>query len=75
MLFGAKVRFLGTEQKTSKKTGNIYNQIMVMQGVESLTVLTDVDVVELAELGFGEEYVANFEFNIKYSQLKVIGIK
>lgn len=71
MKFKKRAKFLAMENKTSKKTNNIYTVASVMVGTELLTVMSEVPI--LSE--FGKEIDLEFELNLKYNQLKIVGVE
>lgn len=62
--------FLGEETKTSKK-GNIYNVVTLIQGVDTLTVMSDIKLMAT----FGDKVNALLDYEPKYKNLKLIDIK
>lgn len=63
-------KFLSSEIKTSKK-GNDYSVITVLQGTETITMMSN----DLITCDFGQDITLLIEFNVKYKQLKVIDVK
>lgn len=61
--------FLGEETKTSKK-GNIYNVLTLMQGVDTLTVMSDIKL----NATFGDNVNALLDYEPKYKNLKLINL-
>lgn len=68
MILKLNCKFLGKESRTSKK-GNQYNVVTVLQGVDTLTLMADVDI----NATFGTEFVALLDYDIRYKNLKLIG--
>lgn len=68
MLLKLNCKFLGKEVRTSKK-GNQYHVVTVLQGVDTLTLMSDIDL----NAGFGTDFVALLDYDIRYKNLKLIG--
>ena len=70
MVFECKCKFLGIEEKQSKK-GNNYFVVSVIQGVETLTCMSDVEI----NAEFGKDFIGLLDYNPQYKSLKLIGLK
>lgn len=68
MIFHCNCRFLSKEDRVSKK-GNKYCVVTIMEGVETLTVMSDVDITA----DFGKEFTAVFDYDTKFKNLRLIG--
>ena len=70
MVFECKCKFLGKEEKLSKK-GNKYLVITIIQGIDVLTIMSDVDV----NADFGKEFIACLDYDVKYKNIRLVGAK
>lgn len=71
MVIKSDVAFLSKEVKQSKKTGNSYLSVLLMQGSETLTCLSEIDI----SADFGKPFTGIFELNTKYNNLKLVGVE
>ena len=71
MVFQKECRFLASERKVSKK-GNEYNVVSLLCGTDNLSVMADCQVNGFE---FGQILVTDFDLNVKYNQIKVVGLE
>ena len=70
MLINASVEIRGCSPKTSKK-GNAYNVVALEQGVDTITIMTDLDIRKLTE-DKGKTVIGLFEYNPIYKGLTLV---
>ena len=70
MVFESKCKFLGEENRLSKK-GNEYLVVTVMQGIDVLTIMSDVEI----NSDFGKEFVGVFNYDVRFKNLRLVGAK
>lgn len=65
------LKFLGTEEKTSKATGNKYQVVTFLDGATTHTLYSKVEVPNYT---FGTEFNALFvaEYNTKYPSISIL---
>lgn len=70
MVFELTCKFLGQEEKQSKK-GNKYNVVSLVQGVDTLKLMSDFEL----DFEFGQDLVAIIDYNSTYNTMRLIGVK
>lgn len=70
MLINASVEIRGCAKKTSKK-GNDYNVVSLEQGVDTITIMTDLEINKLTPLK-GKTVIGLFEYNPTYKGLTLL---
>ena len=70
MEFELKCKFLGQEEKHSKK-GNKYNVVSLVQGVDTLKLMSDFEL----DFEFGQDLIAIIDYNLTYKSMRLIGVK
>jgi len=70
MIFELKCKFLAQEEKQTKK-GNEYNVVSLMQGVDTLKLVSDIEL----DFEFGQDFIAIIEYNLTYKSMRLIGVK
>lgn len=65
-----KCKFLGQEEKQSKK-GNKYNVVSLMQGIDTLKLMSDIEL----NFEFGQDLIAIIDYNLTYKSMRLIGVK
>ena len=70
MEFELECKFLGQEEKQSKK-GNKYNIVSLLQGVDTLKVMSDFEL----DFEFGQDLIAVIDYNLTYKTMRLIGVK
>lgn len=69
MVLNSVCKFLGNEKKISKKSGNEYNVVALLGGVEPISCMSEI---VLDSVPFGQPLDCSFEYNVKFSNLKLI---
>lgn len=69
MILKLNCKFLGKEVRTSKK-GNQYNVVTVLQGVDTLQLMSDIDISG----EFGKDFMALLDYDVRYKNLKLVGV-
>ena len=70
MEFELECKFLGQEEKQSKK-GNKYNVVSLMQGIDTLKLMSDFEL----DLEFGQDLIAIIDYNPTYNSMRLMGVK
>ena len=70
MEFELECKFLGQEEKQSKK-GNKYNIVSLLQGVDTLKVMSDFEL----DYEFGQDLIAIIDYNLTYKNMRLMGVK
>lgn len=70
MVFELKCKFLGQEEKQSKN-GNNYNVVSLFQGIDTLKVISDLEL----DLEFGQDFIAYINYDVTYKNMRLIGVK
>ena len=70
MLFELECKFLGQEEKQSKK-GNKYNVVSLVQGIDTLKLMSDIEL----NFEFGQDLIAIIDYNLTYKSMRLIGVK
>ena len=70
MEFELKCKFLGQEEKQSKK-GNKYNVVSLVQGIDTLKLMSDFEL----DLEFGQDLIAIIDYNPTYNSMRLMGVK
>ena len=70
MLINASVEVRGCAPKTSKK-GNAYNVVSLEQGVDTITIMTDLPLEKLVSVK-GKTVIGLFDYNPIYKGLTLV---
>lgn len=70
MLMKSEVEIRGCVEKISKKD-NKYNVVSLEQGVDTVTMMTDIDVSQLKALK-GKTVIGEFEYNPMYKSMTLV---
>lgn len=77
MLVKTKVRVLSVEERTSRKTGNLYRLLNFMDGneISNTRISPKVPVDAVFRIVPFEEYEVTFDFNLRYGSHSAVCIE